>query len=240
MTERRERKHTPDVLPDVIASRLLARASELDALRGDDLAVADLRAAAAEAGISGLAFDAALSELGRTGRVQTSAGAPRRWRGLRLGAGLVAGAALIAAGIFAVARPLPSTRTSETPPSEAPRAVAAVASPTQAVIRSAEGAPSVTMAVGRDGQLFAALGVAPGPDGRRVGRVDLSGSGGTATTPAALEVSEASGEVMFSAPASGQELELIVPGTAQRARGHSVRLVRDRAGGPLRAEVVAP
>ena len=240
MTERGERKPTPDVLPDAIASRLLARASELDALRDDDLAVADLRAAAAEAGISGPAFDAALSELRSTGRVQTSAGVPRRRSGLRLGAALVAGAALIAAGIFAVTRPLPSKSTSVTRPAEPPKAVASVAGPAQAVIRSADGAPSVTMAVGRDGQLFAALGVAPAPDGRRVGRVDLSGSIGSATTPAALEVSDASGEVMFSVPAGGQELELTVPGTAQRARGHSVRLVRDRAGGPLRAEVVAP
>ena len=154
MTERRERTHTPDVLPDAIASRLLARASELDALRDDDLAVADLRAAAAEAGISG--------------------------------------------------------------------------------------APPVTMAVGRDGQLFAALGVAPGPDGRRVGRVELAGAIGSATTPAALEVSDESGEVMFSAPAGGQEVELVVPSTTQRARGHSVRPARDRAGGPLRAEAVTP
>jgi hypothetical protein len=239
VTERRERKPTLDVLPDAIASRLLARASELDALRDDDLAVVDLRAAAAEAGISGPSFDAALGELRGTGRVRTSDGMPRRRRGLRLGAALVAGAALIAGGVFAVIRPLPSKGTSATRPSEPPKA-AAVAGPAQALIRSADGAPSVTMAVGRDGQLFAALGVAPGPDGRRVGRVNLSGSIGSATTPATLEVSDASGEVMFSAPAGGQELELTVPGTAQRARGHSVRLVRDRVGGPLRAEVVAP
>lgn len=240
MPERRERKPTRDVLPDEIASRLLARASELDALRDDDLAVADLRAAAAEAGISAPAFDAALSELRRTGRVPTSVGVPRRRRGLRLGAAFVAGATLIAAGIFALARQLPSKSTSVTGTDELPKAVAAVAGPTQAVIRSADGAPSVTMAVGRDGQLFAALGVAPEPDGRRVGRVNMSGSIGAATTPAALEVSDALGEVMFSAPAGGPGLELTVPGTAQRARGHSVRLVRDRAGGLLRAEAVAP
>jgi len=240
VTDRRERKPTSDVLPDAIASRLLARASELDALRNDDLAVTDLRAAAAEAGISGPAFDAALAELRRTSRVPTSDRMPRGRRGLRLGAALVAGAALIAAGIFAVTRPQPSNGTSTMRPGEPPKAVAAVAGPAQAVIRSADGAPSVTMAVGRDGQLFAALGVAPGPDGRRVGRVDLSGAVGSATTPAALEVSDASGEVMFSAPRDGQELELTVPGTAQRARGHAVRLVRDRVGGPLRAEVVTP
>jgi hypothetical protein len=240
VTDRHERKPTSDVLPEAIASRLLARASELDALRDDDLAVADLRAAAAEAGISGLAFDAALAELRRTGRVSTSDRIPRKRRGLRSGAVLVAGAALIGGAIFAVTRPLPSHGASETRPGEPPKAVAAVARPAQAVIRSADGTSSITMAVGRDGQLFAALGVAPGPDGRRVGRVNLSGAVGSATTPAALEVSDASGEVMFSAPQDGQELELTVPGTAQRARGHAVRLVRDRVGGPLRAEVVTP
>ena len=240
MTDRRERTRTLDVLPDAIASRLLARASELDALRDDDVAVADLRAAAAEAGISGPAFDAALSELRRTGRVQTSAAVPRRRRGLRLGAALVAGAALLAGATFAVTRPTPSKSASEARSGEPLKAVTAVGGRTQAFIRSADGAPSVTMAVGRDGQLFAALGVAPGPDGRRVGRVDLAGSLGSVTTPAALEVSDASGEVMFSAPAEGRELELTVPGTPERARGHAVRLVRDHAGGPLRAEVVTP
>jgi hypothetical protein len=240
VTEHRERKVAPDVLPDATASHLLARASELDALGHDDFALADLRAAAAEAGISGPAFDAALDELRRTGRIHTSAEWLRRGRGVRLVAVLVAGAVLIAAGIFAITQPLRSKSTSQTRPGEPPAVVAAVSGPARAVIRSADGASAVTMAVGREGQLFATLGVAPGPDGRRIGHVDLSGSIGSATTPADLEVSDASGEVMFIAPASGQELELTVPGTAQRARGHSVRLVRDRAGGPLRAEVVDP
>jgi hypothetical protein len=115
---------------------------------------------------------------------------------------------------------------------------AAGAQTVHAVIRAADSARPVTAAVGVRGRLFAALGVAPGPDGRRIGEVRLSGPGGTATTPAALDVGEAPGTVTFTAPEGGSELELIVPGTSLRARGRAVRLVRDRAGGPLRAEVV--
>ncbi len=50
----------PEVLSEPAAARLLARASELDELRRAGTSVADLRAAAAEAGISAPAFDAAL------------------------------------------------------------------------------------------------------------------------------------------------------------------------------------
>ena len=52
-----------EVLPEQVASRLLTRASELDAAQRAGSAVAELRAAATEAGISSAAFDAALSEL---------------------------------------------------------------------------------------------------------------------------------------------------------------------------------
>lgn len=238
MTNRREPTPAGHVIPDVLASRLLARASELDALRSDDLAIADLRAAAAEAGISGPAFDAALSELRRTGRVRTSDGVPRRRQVLRWGTALIAGAALIAAGVFAVRGPHASNPPIEVLPRQPQQE--AVAGRSQAVIRSADGASPVTMAVGRDGDLFAAIGVARGADGRRVGRIEMSGAVGSATTPTDLEVGNGAGEVMFRAPADGQELEISVTGTAQRARGHAVRVVRDRAGGPLRAEVVTP
>jgi hypothetical protein len=53
----------PEVLSEPTAARLLARASELDELRRAGSTVAELRAAAAEAGISAPAFDAALTEL---------------------------------------------------------------------------------------------------------------------------------------------------------------------------------
>ena len=53
----------PRRLPESEASRLFARASELDAAHAAALEVAALRAAALEAGISARAFDAALAEL---------------------------------------------------------------------------------------------------------------------------------------------------------------------------------
>lgn len=52
-----------EVLSEPAVARLLARASELDAAGRAGSAVDDLRAAAAEAGISAGAFDAALAEL---------------------------------------------------------------------------------------------------------------------------------------------------------------------------------
>ena len=57
----RERK----ILPDRVATRVLERASELEALRRAGASVADLRAAALEAGISESAFEEALGEIQR-------------------------------------------------------------------------------------------------------------------------------------------------------------------------------
>jgi hypothetical protein len=92
-----------EVLPDKVAERLLARASELDAAHAAGAPVADLRAAAAEAGISAGAFDAALAELqgASQGRVSAVSSQPlrRRWR---TRAAWIA--ALILAGTFAVIR----------------------------------------------------------------------------------------------------------------------------------------
>jgi len=107
-----------------------------------------------------------------------------------------------------------------------------------AIVRSSAGARAVTTQVRVSGQLFAALDVARGPDGRRLGTIRLSGPGGTATTPADLAVSDAAGAVTFSAPKAGPDLDVRVQGTALHARGRSVRVVRDRAGGPLRVEAV--
>jgi hypothetical protein len=53
-------RHPEELLPKAVADRLLARASELDA---NSASIAELRAAATEAGISGHAFDAALAEV---------------------------------------------------------------------------------------------------------------------------------------------------------------------------------
>jgi hypothetical protein len=58
----------PEVLSEPTAARLLARASELDELRRAGSTVAELRAAAAEAGISAPAFEAALTELQAAGQ----------------------------------------------------------------------------------------------------------------------------------------------------------------------------
>ena len=51
------------VVSEPIAAQLLAQASELDQLHASGSAVADLRAAATEAGIAAPAFDAALAEM---------------------------------------------------------------------------------------------------------------------------------------------------------------------------------
>lgn len=50
-------------LPEEAARRLLTRASELEAARGAELSVAELRLAAREAGIAPEAFEQALAEL---------------------------------------------------------------------------------------------------------------------------------------------------------------------------------
>lgn len=59
----RRREPEREVLPEKVGERLLRRASELDVANRSGAEVARLRAAAAEAGISNAAFDAALAEL---------------------------------------------------------------------------------------------------------------------------------------------------------------------------------
>ena len=80
MNDRRPASH--DLLSDPAAKQLLARASELDAAGSS---VADLRAAATEAGISAQAFDAALAEMREAHLERTSepVEAPRRRSRLR-------------------------------------------------------------------------------------------------------------------------------------------------------------
>jgi hypothetical protein len=110
---------------------------------------------------------------------------------------------------------------------------------TRALVRSADSTQQVAMRVQLTGSLLASLGPARLPGGPRVGEVALYGDGhGTATTPAALEASDRVGGITFTAPASGPELEITVPGTSLRAQGRVVRLVRDQAGAPLRAEAL--
>ena len=93
-----------EILSEPLAARLLERASELDVARGRGSAVGDLRAAAAEAGISALAFDAALAELqdSRTASLPDVRETPRRRS--RMWALTAAVAALIAAGALWVSQ----------------------------------------------------------------------------------------------------------------------------------------
>jgi hypothetical protein len=67
----------PDRLSKSSADRLLRRASELDAARQANSSIAELRAAATEAGISAQAFDAALAELQRSQVAHVPAPPPR-------------------------------------------------------------------------------------------------------------------------------------------------------------------
>lgn len=99
----------PDVLPDSVTSRLLERASELDAAQRVGVTVADLRAAAAEAGISANAFDAALAELQVTEQraVVAARTQPRRFRRMLATAASVI-VALIVVGAIAVGRTTPA------------------------------------------------------------------------------------------------------------------------------------
>ena len=105
------RRIDPDaeVLSDRTAERLLARASELDAVRKAGATVAELRAAAAEAGIANDVFDAALAELRDEAQMPVPV-APRvpmlqrqrRW------ALAVTAAVLMAVGVAGVARTVPA------------------------------------------------------------------------------------------------------------------------------------
>jgi hypothetical protein len=71
-----------ELVPERVATRLLERASEMDVARTSGSSVADLRAAAAEAGISAQSFDAALAEMQGEARVDAQWSPPRphrRW-----------------------------------------------------------------------------------------------------------------------------------------------------------------
>ena len=83
MNRRLPEKPEVQVLDEPLAARVLARASELESALGAGITVPDLRAAAAEAGISTRAFDAALAEVQNAERAHTPhASIPRRRRRL--------------------------------------------------------------------------------------------------------------------------------------------------------------
>jgi hypothetical protein len=87
LADRRRVESDAEVLPAPVAERLLKRASELDAVRTAGMAVAELRAAATEAGISADAFDAALGELQKADQAPAPVAtvSTRRWRSLFIG-----------------------------------------------------------------------------------------------------------------------------------------------------------
>lgn len=103
-----DRRVEPDaeVLPAKVAERVLKRASELDAAHATGTAVAELRAAAAEAGISAHAFEAALGELQEVDQEPAPA-STRRWRGLFIGLAALGAVVLAAAMIVIPARLAP-------------------------------------------------------------------------------------------------------------------------------------
>lgn len=70
-----------DTVSEQIAARVFARASELDSAHQARATIAELRAAAVEAGISAYAFDAALAEIRNVDMaVPAQFRQPRRWR----------------------------------------------------------------------------------------------------------------------------------------------------------------
>ena len=91
-------------LPEPMASRVLTRASELEAKHSADATVAELRAAALEAGISVPAFDAALAEIraGEQPQVLETSGPPTRRS--RLGTVAAVIAVLAVAAMYTVSR----------------------------------------------------------------------------------------------------------------------------------------
>jgi len=85
------RKSERQVLSEPVATRVLARAIELDQARASGTTVADLRAAADEVGVSAGAFDAALAEVNDRASVSppVQSKTSRRFRISVLAAGIV-------------------------------------------------------------------------------------------------------------------------------------------------------
>lgn len=113
MDRRIERER--EILPDPVATRVLQRASELEALRRAGASVAELRAAALEAGISESAFEEALGEIQRAeSAAAPDVRRPTRSR-IRIGAALAA-VALILTGILVsrTVTPVPANVVEET------------------------------------------------------------------------------------------------------------------------------
>lgn len=103
--------------------------------------------------------------------------------------------------------------------------------PESVTVRSAAPQQVIHVQLAMDGQLMGRIGIEL-PD---TGRVALSGSLGSATTPAYFELLNRPGRIEVAAPVHGPELEITITrrDRSQRqtiARGHSVILERDQQG----------
>ena len=94
-----------ETLPEHVAQRILARASELDAAQRAAIDVANLRAAAVEAGISPSAFDSALAEVGRGDQMVPT---PPRRGGRRIASVLLGAAVAAMLGVITLSRVVPA------------------------------------------------------------------------------------------------------------------------------------
>ena len=113
--DHRRSERDAEILPDPVATRVLARASELEALRRAGASVAELRAAALEAGISESAFEEALGEIQRAASAEVpDVRRPTRTR-VRIGAAVTA-VLLLLTGIYTSRRiaPAPASVVEET------------------------------------------------------------------------------------------------------------------------------
>jgi hypothetical protein len=100
----------PERIPETLAARVLERASQLDSVESRTLALADLEAAALEAGISRSAFERAFQQVlaedrAPPGRVAIPRPRLRRQFGAAAAAVVLVGCALGAALLFRTAMP---------------------------------------------------------------------------------------------------------------------------------------
>lgn len=137
-----------EVLSDDVAQQILTRAAELDAAQRAAIDVANLRAAAVEAGISPSAFDAALGEM-QGGEQLPAASSRRRLPRVRtlVGVSAVVFLCAIAATRTLVPAPLPMSEEAFLlrclPPGEAAELIRPLLGPTSTVAVSPTRAPRV-------------------------------------------------------------------------------------------------
>lgn len=137
------------MLSDQLTQRILTRAAELDAAQRTAIDVANLKAAAVEAGISPSAFDSALEEM--QGGGQPAAAASSHRRAPRIRTLLVGASALVLFGAIAITRlVVPPTAMAEQafllhcfPAGEAAELVRPMLGPTSTVVVSPTHVPRI-------------------------------------------------------------------------------------------------